>query len=144
MMCVSLVRHKVSLWNSAKMLSYLMFLKQKCNGVIKGCGCADGWKQCLQTTKEELTSPTIATESVLLTDIIKAKETCHVIITDIPSEFMQGDQDIHLEGVLMELFVKSDPTLYRSSLTEENRQTVLYVELIKALYGTLDASLILW
>ena len=33
-------------------LQYLMFLKQKRNGTIKGRGCADGRKQRQYTTKE--------------------------------------------------------------------------------------------
>ena len=55
-------------------LSYLMFLKQKCSGQIKGRGCADGQKQRIHTYKEEKTSPTVATESVMLTSTIDAKE----------------------------------------------------------------------
>jgi hypothetical protein len=34
-------------------LQYLMFLKKKRNGTIKGRGCADGRRQRLHTTKEE-------------------------------------------------------------------------------------------
>jgi hypothetical protein len=41
-------------------LKYLMFLKQKRCGKIKGRGCADGRPQRNYTTKEELSSPTVA------------------------------------------------------------------------------------
>ena len=47
-------------------LQYLMFLKEKRDGSIKGRGCADGRKQRLHTTKEEASSPTVAIESVML------------------------------------------------------------------------------
>jgi hypothetical protein len=40
-------------------LQYLMFLKQKRCGLIKGCGCVDGRPQRLWKTKEETTSPTV-------------------------------------------------------------------------------------
>ena len=40
-------------------LKYLMFLKQKRCGKIKGRGCADGRKQRVYKTKEETSSPTI-------------------------------------------------------------------------------------
>lgn len=39
-------------------LAYLMFLKKKRCGTVKGRGCADGRKQRATTTKEEASSPT--------------------------------------------------------------------------------------
>ena len=48
-------------------LQYLMFLKQKRSGRIKGRGCADGQKQREFTTKEESSAPTISTEALFLT-----------------------------------------------------------------------------
>ena len=57
-----------------KALGYLMFLKQKRCGRIKGRGCADGRKQRVWTNKEDATSPTVSTEAVLLTSVIDAKE----------------------------------------------------------------------
>jgi hypothetical protein len=47
-------------------LRYLMFLKEKRCGTIKGRGCADGWKQRDYMTKQETSSPTVATEALLL------------------------------------------------------------------------------
>ena len=55
-------------------LGYRMFLKQKRTGQIKGRGCADGRKQRLNTPKDAASSPTVATESVLLSCVINAKE----------------------------------------------------------------------
>ena len=55
-------------------LGYLMFLKQKRTGQIKGRGCANGRKQRLHTPKDDASSPTVATESVLLSCVIDAKE----------------------------------------------------------------------
>ena len=54
-------------------LGYLMFLKQKRTGQIKGRGCADGRKHRLNTPKDAPSSPTVATESVLLSCVIDAK-----------------------------------------------------------------------
>ena len=129
-------------------LGYRMFLKQKRTGQIKGRGCADGRKQRLYTPKNEASSPTVATESVLLSCAIDAKERRDVATVDIPGAFMQGDQDetVHmcLEGTLAELLTKCDPKLYRQYVVTENNKPVLYVELIKALYGTLCAALVFW
>jgi hypothetical protein len=44
----------------SKALNYLMFLKKKRCGRIKGRGCADGRKQILYKTKEETSAPTVA------------------------------------------------------------------------------------
>eukprot|EP00957_Ditylum_brightwellii_P102200 7790610-Ditylum_brightwellii.AAC.1 len=41
-------------------LQYLMFLKQKRCGTIKGRGCADGRKQRAYKKKEETSAPTVA------------------------------------------------------------------------------------
>ena len=129
-------------------LGYLMFLKQKQTGQIKGRGCADGCKQRLNTPKDAASSPTVATESVLLSCVIDAKERRDVATVDIPGAFMQGDQDetvhMRLEGTLAELLTKCDPKLYWQYVVTENNKPVLYVELVKALYGTLRTALILW
>ena len=131
-----------------KALGYLMFLKQKRCGRIKGRGCADGRKQRVWTNKEDATSPTVSTEAVLLTSVIDAKERREVITVDIPGAFMQGEQDetVHmkLEGTLAELLAKCDPTKYQPYLMIEKGKPVLYVELVKALYGTIRAALIFW
>ena len=131
-----------------KALGYLMFLKQKRCGRVKGRGCADGRKQRVWTNKEDATSPTVSTEAVLLTSVIEAKERREVMTVDIPGAFMQGEQDetVHmkLEGPLAELLAKCDPTKYQPYLVLEKGKPVLYVELVKALYGTIRAALIFW
>lgn len=131
-----------------KVLRYLMFLKQKRSGKIKGRGCADGRKQRLYTNKEDASSPTVAIESLLLSSVIDATEGRHVITCDIPGAFMQADMDelVHmkLEGEMAELLEKIDPSLYRKYIVIEKGKPVLYVELLKALYGTLKAALLFW
>ena len=72
-------------------LQYLMFLKQKRCGKIKGRGCADGRKQRLYMDKDEVSSPTISTEALLLTCMIYAMEERDVSIVDTPGAFMQSD-----------------------------------------------------
>ena len=138
----------LSLTQKRNALGYLMFLKQKRTGQIKGRGCADGHKQRLHTPKDDASSPTVATKSVLLSCVIDAKEQRDVATVDIPGAFMQGDQDetvhMRLEGTLAKLLTKCNPKLYRLYVVTENNKPVLYVELIKALYGTLRATLIFW
>ena len=122
-------------------LHYLMFLKRKRCGRIKGRGCADGRKQRVYTAKEDASSPTVAIEGLMLSCVIDAKEYRNVATVDIPGAFMQADMDdtVHMkmEGKMAELLVRIDPKLYCNYVQLENGKTVLYVELWKALYGTL-------
>jgi hypothetical protein len=63
-------------------LAYLMFLKQKRCGRIKGRGCADGQKQRIYKSKQEISSATVSIESVFLTCTIDAKEGRDVATCD--------------------------------------------------------------
>jgi hypothetical protein len=131
-----------------KALKYLMFLKKKRCGMVKGRGCADDRKQHEHTTKNETSSPTVATESLMLSCIIDAKERQDVATADIPGAFMQADSEgeVHMkmEGTMAELLVKLDPKLYRRRVQMQHGKSVMYVKLKKALYGTLQAALIFW
>ena len=128
-------------------LRYLMFLKQKRCGRIKARGCADGRIQRLWKSKDETSSPTVMTHSVFLTSIIAALERRNVVSLDIPGAFMQADIDelvhVKLEDELVDILIKIDPK-YAEHVTVENGKKVLYVELQKALYGTLQAALLFW
>jgi hypothetical protein len=129
-------------------LNYLMYLKQKRCGRIKARGCADGRRQRLYKTKEETSSPTVTTEAVFLTSVIEAQERRRVMTIDIPGAFMHVDIDelihVRLEGPMAELLTRVDPAKYRTYMSKENGKQVLYVELQKALYGTLQAAMLFW
>ena len=129
-------------------LSYLMFIKKKRCGKIKARGCADGRKQRLYTKKEDASSPTASIEAVMITCAIDAKENRDVAIVDIPGAFMQADMDeivhMRLEGTMAQLLIKLDPSLYKKYTVIENGKPVLYLLMLKALYGTLRAALLFW
>lgn len=99
-------------------LCYLMFLKEKWCGTIKGRECANGRKQREHISKDETSSPTVAIKSVMLSCTIDAKEGRDVATTDIPGAFMQTNMDdtVHmiLQGKMAELLVKIDPKLSTS------------------------------
>jgi hypothetical protein len=61
---------------------------------------------------------------------------------------MQIDVDeivhVKLQGPLAELLTKVDPELYTKYVTTERGKSVMYVQLQKALYGTLTASMLFW
>ena len=129
-------------------LQYLMFLKKKRCGKIKGRGCADGRKQRLYTKKEDASAPTVSLEALLISCVIDAKEQRDVATVDIPGAFMQADMDelvhIRLEGTMTRLLTRLDPKLYNKYIKYESGKPVLYMTMMKALYGTLRAALLFW
>jgi len=132
-----------------KALRYIMFLKEKCDGSINACGCADGRPQCQCTSKVEVSSPTKSLEALMLSCDIDAKEDRYVIVTDIPGAFLHADsnEDMHmiLEGTIAELIIKLEPSLYRKHIWYTQKgKLMLYVQLRKALFGTLQAALLFW
>ena len=66
---------------------------------------------------------------------------------DIPGAFMQSDMDellhMKLEGEIALLLIQLDP-LYKWFLTYQHGTLVIYTELNKAQYGTLQAALLFW
>jgi hypothetical protein len=129
-------------------LHYLMFLKQKRTGKIKGRGCADGRKQRAFISKEDSSSPTVSIESVMLTCTIDAHEKRDVATVDIPGAFMQADMDdvvyMKMEGTMADLLMRLDADHYKDFVVMEGNKKVLYLQLKKALYGTLKAALLFW
>ena len=127
-----------------------MFLKEKRDGKIKGRTVAGGNKQCDYISKEDASSPTVATESVLLSCIIDAKEGRDVAVIDIPNAFIQmrveDEKDmafIKIRGVLVDILVEIAPNVYKSYITTDKKGVKqLLVQCQNALYGTMVASLL--
>jgi Reverse transcriptase (RNA-dependent DNA polymerase) len=129
-------------------LQYLMYLKRKRCGRIKGRGCADGRKQRVYTNREDASSPTVSVEALFLTSVIDASEERYVVTCDVPGAFLQTDMDelvhIRFDGTMAEALASIDPSVYNPHLSIEKGKSVLYAVLKKALYGTLRASLLFW
>ena len=109
----------------------------------------DGRPQRLYTNKEDSSSPTISIEALMLSCAIDAKENRYVIVSDIPGAFLHADMEdnVHmlLEGTVSEMIVKLDPTTYEKHMWyNKNGKAMLYVQLKKSLYGTLQAALLFW
>ena len=130
-------------------LGSLMFLKEKRCGRLKARACANGNKQREIYSKEDVTSPTVSVESVLITSVIDAFERRHVATTDIPGAYLTADMDdfvtMRFEGRLAELMVMVDPVMYRPFLTTGNaRKALLFVVLKKALYGCVKSGILFY
>jgi hypothetical protein len=133
-----------------KALAHLMFLKEKRDRTIKGCGCADGRKQRGWMDKEDTLSPTVSIQALILSCMIDAKEGRDTATADIPSAFLQtdnlsGDTHLRFDEIMTELLVKIDPELYSKHIqTDSKGKKLLYAERLKAIYGTLNAALLFW
>eukprot|EP00957_Ditylum_brightwellii_P096722 7366476-Ditylum_brightwellii.AAC.1 len=73
-------------------LQYLIFLTTKRCGKVKDCSCSNGRKQCLCTPKDEASTSTVATETLILSFIIYIREARYFVMHDkmvgIPGAFM--------------------------------------------------------
>jgi hypothetical protein len=110
---------------------------------------AGGIKQHDYLTKEEVSSPTVATEAVLLTCIIDAKEGREAITIDSPNAFIQtrieNTKDmaiITIRGFLVDILVEIAPDIYGRYLTTDQKGVKqLIVQCQNAIYGTMMAGL---
>ena len=131
-----------------QILRTIIFLKMKRCGRIKARACADGRKQRFLYAKEDAASPTVKTESVLLTALIDALEERDVAIVDIPGAFLRAklDEEVHicLRGLLADIMVQISKETYGPFVFQQKGESVLYVKLTRALYGCLKSSLQFW
>jgi hypothetical protein len=104
-------------------------------------------------SREDSSSPTAALESIMLTAVIDAYEGRDVMTCDIPNAFIQalmpetktGDERVIMKitGVLVDMLVEINPQLYGPYVVYEKSRKVLYVRVLRAIYGMLEAAL-LW
>ena len=134
-----------------KALPYLMFLKRKRCGKIKGRGCADGRRQREFISKEEASSPTVALHALMVSCLIDAIEGRDVATADIPGAFLQTEMPegedvyIRLDGTMADLLCRLDPKLYKPCMIDRGKgRKLLYAKANKAIYGTLRAALLFW
>ena len=80
-----------------------------------------GNKQHDYITKEDVSSPTVTAEAVMLTCVIDAQENKDVAVVDIPNAFVQtvvSDEDaehrvmVRIRGPLVDILVSMAPDVY--------------------------------
>ena len=80
--------------------------------------------------------------------IIDTLERRDVATTEIPCAFMQADMNeivsMKIEVKMAQLMTKIDPNKYEKYTVMRKGKPVIYVRLLKALYGNLKAALLLW
>jgi hypothetical protein len=127
----------------------LIFLNEKRDETIKARMCANGSTQRAYISREEASSPTAASEAILITGVIDAKQLRDVMTLDIPNAFVQtklaldGDKIImKIRGQLVDILLELCPGVYDKYVIYVGLQKVLYVRMLKALYGMIIASIL--
>jgi hypothetical protein len=126
-----------------------MNIIEKQDGWVRARACANGSKERRQPgyKKEDGASPTVATNSIMITATIDAHKQRDVATIDIHGAFLNAYNDketfMLLKGRLAELMVQVNPNLYQKYIIyDKNNQTLLYVKLFKAIYGLLKSALL--
>ena len=125
-------------------------IKEKRNGVIKGRTCANGSKQKRYLREHEsIASPTVSVEALLGTFMIDAYEECEIGSFDIPGAYLHAEMEHGENRVLLRLrdeFVDMMCTAnakYLPYVKIINGRKVLYLKVLRAIYGCIKSAL-LW
>ena len=129
-----------------------MPLTKKAPGDIKGRLVYNGKKTRDWISCEDKSSPTVLTESLMLTCAVDARELQDIMTIDIPNAYIQasvpeekkGERTImKIRGLLVDWLCEIDPPSYLPFVVYENGVKTLYLQVLKAIYGMLKAGL-LW
>jgi hypothetical protein len=142
---------KLSAIEKKRALESLIFLVEKKDKTIKGRTCANGSTQQEYVNREDATSPTAVTESILLTATIDAEEGRDVMTVDIPNAFVQTKLDNNQEkvimkiwGILVDMLIEINPEMYGSYIVYEGNNRVIYVRMLRVLYGMIQSALVFY
>ena len=112
-------RHELLAKERPEVLESHMFLKLNIDGKIKGQAVTSGNKKRDFISKEEASSPTVATEAVLLSCVIDAQEHQDVATIDITNACIQTRvnkiedmANIIVRGTLVDVLVDIEPDIY--------------------------------
>ena len=130
----------------------LLILNEKWSGRIKGRLAYNGKATREWIRKENKSPPTGLTEIIKLTVAVDAYEKRDVSSMDIPNVFIQTilplrpDEErviMKIRGKLVDWLLEIAPTEYASLVVIERGVKVLYLHILRAIYGMIEASL-LW
>jgi hypothetical protein len=121
-------------------------IKEKRNGKIKGCTCADGCLQRNLYSKLQTATPTVSTDALMLSIIIEAFEARDMATADVAGAYLKVYMDdfviMRFVGASVKLLCELNPD-HKHFVIQENGIDILYVRLIKALYRCVKSAL-LW
>jgi hypothetical protein len=136
-----------------KAMESLIFLVEKGDGSVKGRTCANGSTQRKYMDRDEAASPMASTESILITATIDAKQNRDIMTADIPNAFVQTDVDkknyvkgerliLKARGPIVDMLLDIATEVYTDFVTYERGSKIIYLQMLKALYSMLQASLL--
>jgi hypothetical protein len=130
-------------------LRSITLIKEKRSGIIKGRTVADGRPQRKYKAPEDVHSPTVSTEGLMTTLAIDAKENRYVVTADVEGAYLHADMDelviMVFEGDMVDYMVQTNPSKYAKYVhTTKTGKKLLYVQLIKALYGCIQSAMLWW
>jgi hypothetical protein len=144
--------HTLTKKQKDQLLESHIFVEEKRDGTIKARKVIGGNKQRDYITKQDVSSPTVTAEAVMLTCVIDAQENRDVAVVDIPNAFVQtvvSDEDaehrvmVRIRGPLVDILVSMAPDVYGPYVSvTKTGQKVLIVECLNAVYGTMVAALL--
>jgi hypothetical protein len=127
-------------------------LTEKRDGGAKGRHCANGKPQRQWIEREEPSSPTVSTETTIITSVIDAMEGRDVATCDIPKAFIQTEKDdidkdgdrtiMKIRGILVDILCELEPS-YLDFVVWEKREKTLYMHVLKA-YGLLESAILFY
>ncbi|KAI2505429.1 Reverse transcriptase (RNA-dependent DNA polymerase) [Fragilaria crotonensis] len=127
-------------------LRAINLIKEKRCGKLKGRTVADGRGQRTLYDKSETASPTVATDSLMISVACDAHERRDVGTADIAGAYLKAYMKdfviMKFTGASVDILCEMNPK-YTAFVTIENGTKVIYVRLIKALYGCVQSAL-LW
>jgi hypothetical protein len=145
-------RHALAKKQKEQVLESHIFVDEKRDGTIKAQKVIGGNKQHDYITKEDVSSPIVTAEAVMLTCVINAQEDRDVAVVDISNAFVQtvvSKEDakhhvtVHIRGPLVDVLVLTAPDVYGLYVsTTKTGQKVLIVECLNAIYGTMVTALL--
>ena len=127
-------------------LRAINLIKEKRCGRLKGRTVADGRTQKGMYDKIETATPTVGTDSLMMSIIIDMFEGRDVATADIAGAYLKAYMKdytiIKFMGPSVDILCSMKP-IYTNYITMENDVKVIYVRLVKAIYGCVQSAL-LW
>jgi hypothetical protein len=100
-------------------LQIITMIKEKRYGKVKARACVDGRKQKRYIKKEDVSSPTVQQESIIISMMIDAKEGRDVAIADVVGAYLLANME---DYVLIRL--TGEPVETMCGISEECRKYV--------------------
>ena len=138
--------HKEEIKDKKNIIPSKLFLKEKYDAEgkfdkLKARLVAGGHRQDRTFyTEEDITSPTIATQSVFTIAAIAAEEERAVTTGDIPGAYLHADMEGQLYMILSKELSNVLTELYPEYANYVTDKGTIYVLLLKALYGCVESA----